>query len=199
MIRFSLTALCALTASGALAEGHAALSAAPSFGPRPAYLISQMTDGALKDELTACLGQQATASAFSIGHRGAAMMFPEHTAQSYSAAAGMGAGIIECDVTFTSDLELVCRHAQNDLATTTNIVTSDLAGNCTTPFTPASGDTAASAECRTSDLTLAQFQTLRGKMDASNGKATTAEEFLGGTAGWRTDLYATNGTLMTHA
>ena len=24
----------------------------------------------------------------------------------------MGAGILECDVTFTKDLELVCRHAQ---------------------------------------------------------------------------------------
>ncbi len=37
-------------------------------------------------------------------------------------------------------------------------------------------------------------------MDASNPKATTVEEFMGGTAAWRTDLYsgATSGTLMTH-
>jgi glycerophosphoryl diester phosphodiesterase len=27
----------------------------------------------------------------------------------------MGAGIIECDVTFTKDRELVCRHDQRDL------------------------------------------------------------------------------------
>ena len=35
----------------------------------------------------------------------------------------MGAGIIECDVTFTKDRELVCRHSQCDLHTTTNILT----------------------------------------------------------------------------
>jgi glycerophosphoryl diester phosphodiesterase len=34
----------------------------------------------------------------------------------------MGASVIECDVTFTKDAELVCRHAQCDLHTTTNIV-----------------------------------------------------------------------------
>ena len=34
----------------------------------------------------------------------------------------MGAGIVECDVTFTKDKQLVCRHAQNDLHTTTNIL-----------------------------------------------------------------------------
>jgi len=38
-------------------------------------------------------------------------------------AGGMGAGIIECDVTFTKDRELVCRHSQCDLHTTTNILT----------------------------------------------------------------------------
>jgi len=48
---------------------------------------------------------------FSIGHRGAALQFPEHTRESYVAAARMGAGILECDVTFTKDRELVCRHS----------------------------------------------------------------------------------------
>ncbi|MEO0916480.1 MAG: glycerophosphodiester phosphodiesterase, partial [Pseudomonadota bacterium] len=94
---------------------------------------------------------------------------------------------------------LVCRHAQNDLHTTTNILVTDLADQCTTPFSPASGDTAATAECRTSDITLAEFQTLEPKMDASDSSATTAEEYLGGTANWRTDLYVDNTTLMTHA
>jgi glycerophosphoryl diester phosphodiesterase len=28
------------------------------------------------------------------------MMFPEHTAEGYTAAAQMGAGIVECDVTY---------------------------------------------------------------------------------------------------
>jgi len=127
-------------------------------------------------------------------------MFPEHTVESNVAAARMGAGILECDVTFTKDKELVCRHAQNDLHTTTNILASDLAAKCTKPFTAASGDQEASVECRTSDITLAEFTTLKGKMDAANAKATTVEGYMDGTAGWRTDLYATTaGTLMTHA
>jgi len=48
----------------------------------------------------------------------------------------MGAGILECDVTFTKDLELVCRHSQCDLHTTTNILTTPLAAKCSVPFSP---------------------------------------------------------------
>lgn len=170
-----------------------------SYGPRPAYLIGQMTDSPLKEQLTQCLGQTPARSDFSIGHRGAPLMFPEHTVESYTAAAHMGAGILECDVTFTADLELVCRHAQNDLHTTTNIVATGLGEKCTVPFTPASGDTPASAECRTSDLTLEEFRTLSPKMDAADRSATTPEAYLGGTAGFRTDLYTHGATSMTHA
>ncbi len=35
-------------------------------------------------------------------------------------------------------------------------------------------------------------------MDASNPNARTPQEFLGGTANWRTDLYSTGATLLTH-
>ncbi|MCX9158307.1 glycerophosphodiester phosphodiesterase family protein [Niveibacterium sp. 24ML] len=177
-------------------------------GPRPFFLVDEMTNSPLKQRLQWCAQRinQYRPSEFSIGHRGAAMQFPEHTRESYIAAARSGAGIVECDVTFTKDKELVCRHAQNDLHTTTNILVTPLAAKCTKPFVPASFDAAgnmtapASAECRTSDITLAEFKTLRGKMDASNPRARTAAEFLGGTANWRTDLYAgpTSGTLMTH-
>lgn len=171
-----------------------------TYGVRPFYLIDQMRDGDLRDQLEACMMQSPSVSQFSIGHRGAPMQFPEHTVESNVAAAQMGAGILECDVTFTGDLELVCRHAQNDLHTTTNILATDLADTCITPFTPASGDEAATAECRTSELTLAEFMTLTPKMDAADGTATTVEAYLGGTADWRTDLYsATPATLMTHA
>jgi len=111
----------------------------------------------------------------------------------------MGAGILECDVTFTVDKELVCRHAQNDLHTTTNILVTDLASKCTAPFSAAEGEATATAECRTSVLTLTEFQTLTPKMDAANGAAQTVEEYLNGTASWRTDLYADNTSLMTHA
>lgn len=168
-------------------------------GPRPYYLIDQMAEGPLKEKLEACIGLPLKKTDFSIGHRGAPLQFPEHTVESYKAAALMGAGIMECDVTFTKDKELVCRHAQNDLHTTTNILATDLAGKCTKGFSPADGSTKASAECRTSDLTLAEFKTLNGKMDAADRSATTVEAYMDGTAGWRTDLYAKTGTLMTHA
>ena len=46
---------------------------------------------------------RSSATDFSIGHRGAALQFPEHTKESYEAGARMGAGILECDVTFTKD------------------------------------------------------------------------------------------------
>lgn len=177
-----------------------AFAAEVEVGPRPYYLIDQMQQSELKEKLLACSAMDFKKSDFSIGHRGAPMQFPEHTKQSYAAAARMGAGIMECDVTFTKDKELVCRHAQNDLHTTTNILATDLAPNCTTGFTPASGDKKASAECRASDVTLAEFRTLKGKMDAAYQSAKDVASYLDGTAGWRTDLYSAEvGTLMTHA
>lgn len=175
-------------------------------GPRPYFLVQDMEDGPLKDQLASCAAAPIRRTDFSIGHRGAALQFPEHTRESYEAAARMGAGIVECDVTFTRDKELVCRHAQNDLHTTTNILLTPLAARCTQPFVPATFDAAgnlltpATAECRTSDLTLAEFKTLRGKMDAFNPRARTAAEYVGGTANFRTDLYSgpSSGHLMTH-
>ena len=174
-------------------------------GPRPYFLVDDMDPSPLKTALQQCSEEPIKKTDFSIGHRGAALQFAEHTQESYEAAARMGAGIVECDVTFTKDKQLVCRHAQNDLHTTTNILSTPLAKKCTTGFTPAvfNADgtlkTAASAECRTSDITLAEFKTLQGKMDAFNPRATTVEEFMGGTPSFRTDLYASRGTLLTHA
>ena len=172
-------------------------------GPRPFYLIQGMDEGPLKHRLMQCQDGPFRRTDFSIGHRGAALQFPEHTQESYESAARQGAGIVECDVTFTKDGQLVCRHAENDLHTTTNILVTPLAEKCTKKFTPATFDvtgkrlTPATAECRASDLTLAEFKTLTGKMDASNPDARTPAEFLGGTASWRTDLYTGRGTLMT--
>jgi glycerophosphoryl diester phosphodiesterase len=170
-------------------------------GPRPFWLVDDMDEGPLKSRLQACRTERMKASDFSIGHRGAPLQFPEHTMESYVAAARMGAGILECDVAFTKDRQLVCRHAQDDLHTTTNIVAiPELNAKCTQPFVPAdpANGTPARAECRTSDITLAEFKTLEGKMDAYNPMATTPEEYLGGTANWRTDLYASRGTLLSH-
>ena len=170
-------------------------------GPRPFYLVNDMDESALKKKLQSCANGPFKKTSFSIGHRGAPLQFPEHTKESYEAAAKMGAGILECDVTFTKDKQLVCRHSQCDLHTTTNILATPLASKCSQPFSPfdpVSGK-AASANCCTSDITLAEFKTLQGKMDAFNPKATTPADYLQGTANWRTDLYASKGTLLTHA
>jgi glycerophosphoryl diester phosphodiesterase len=175
---------------------------AVQLGPRPYFLVEDMADSPLKRKLASCSEDAMRPSDFSIGHRGAPLQFPEHTRESYVAAARMGAGIIECDVTFTKDRQLVCRHSQCDLHTTTNILAVPaLAAKCRrgfSPYDPAT-QTPASAECCTSDITLAELRTLCGKMDASNPKATTVAEYLGGTAPFRTDLYSACGTLMTHA
>ncbi|KAG5929889.1 hypothetical protein E4U42_004081 [Claviceps africana] len=169
-------------------------------GPRPYYLVNNMTDGPLKSKLDSCQEMTMRPSTFSIGHRGGAcLQFPEHSRESTMAGARMGAGILECDVTFTKDRQLVCRHSQCDLHTTTNIVTLPaLNAKCTKPFVPASADgkEPASAKCCTSDLTLAEYKSLCAKMDAFNATATNPHDFLGGVPGWRTDLYATCGTLM---
>ena len=176
------------------------MSAEPiQLGPRPFYLVDQMADGSLKEKLASCRAGPFAKSDWSIGHRGAPLQFPEHTKESYVAAARVGAGIIECDVTFTKDRQLVCRHSQNDLHKTTDILSTPLAAKCTKPFIAALGDQPASAECRTSDITVAQFNTLNGKMDAENNWAQSVEEYQNATAGWRTDLYSSTGTLMTHA
>lgn len=178
-------------------------------GPRPFFLVNDMKESALKRKLLSCSQGPFSKTDFSIGHRGAALQFPEHTLESYEAGARMGAGILECDVTFTQDLELVCRHAQNDLHITTNILLTPLAEKCSVPFTPAviGSDgtliTPARGECRTTDITLAEFKTLTGKMEtpqAGNPRALTPEDFIGGTPNFRTDLYSgpTSGHLMSH-
>ena len=175
-------------------------------GPRPLYLVDQLSDGPLKDTLDNCARRKKTfePSNFSIGHRGAPLRFPEHTLESYLAAANMGAGVIECDVTFTRDRELVCRHAQCDLHTTTDIAATPLAGKCRVPPVLAADGTltnAADIRCCASDITLAEFKRLQGKMDAADKTATSIEAYLAETPDDSTGLPAgaVRGTLLTHA
>jgi glycerophosphoryl diester phosphodiesterase len=162
-------------------------------GPRPFFLVQGMDASPLKSKLLKCQNGPFRRTDFSIAHRGAALQFPEHTKESYEAGARMGAGIVECDVTFTKDGQLVCRHDECDLHTTTNIVDTPLNASCTVPWSGANSG----PRCCASDITLAQFKTLKGKMDASAPAATTAAGYLGGTATWRTDLYTSRGTLLT--
>ncbi|HBH33886.1 MAG TPA: glycerophosphodiester phosphodiesterase [Psychrobacter sp.] len=171
-----------------------------SYGSRPMYLVDDMDESPLKKQLKSCEGQIAKKTDFSISHRGAPLQYPEHTLDGYMAAARMGAGVLECDVAFTKDKQLVCRHAQNDLHTTTNILSTPLAKKCSTPpKIDAKGKltNADSIECRTSDLTLAEFKSLKGKMDAADTKATTLNNYINATAPWRTELYNQNGKLLS--
>lgn len=166
-------------------------------GTRPAELAAGLDDGDLRQALTEHAPRSFRRSDFSIAHRGAPLRYPEHTRESYLAAARQGAGYVECDVTFTGDFELVCRHSQCDLHTTSNILATPLANKCQVPFTPArlhpdgSVAEAATARCCTSDLTLQEFLSLEGKTDFFDPAATGVSEFLG--------QETVRGTLMSHA
>ena len=177
--------------------------AAVQLGPRPFFLVDDMTDGPLKNELESAPRPVQT-SDFSIGHRGAALQFPEHTRESYDAAARMGAGILECDVTFTKDRELVCRHAQCDLHTTTNILARRW---------PRSARSRSRRPCSTRTATLTrrrrrvphQRHHARRVQDAArqdgrvDPRAHTVAEYLGGTpTSAPTSTRPTSGTLLTH-
>ncbi len=176
-------------------------------GPRPFYLVDGMDEGKLKRRLSQCQDGPFYRTDFSIAHRGAALQFPEHTRESYEAGARQGAGIVECDVTFTKDGGLVCRHSDCDLHTTTDILTSPLRNRCERqwtgafdgdwggPFNPA--DPGAGPKCCTWNLTLDEFKTLRGKMDAADPAASSLAGYMNATAPWRTDLYTGRGTLLT--
>jgi glycerophosphoryl diester phosphodiesterase len=164
-----------------------------------------MDEGPLKRRLEQCENGPFYRTDFSIGHRGAALQFPEHTKESYEAGARQGAGIVECDVTFTKDGKLVCRHSDCDLHTTTNILTSSLRDKCERPWGAAGGwdgpfdpnNPNAGPKCCTWNLTRGEFKTLRGKMDGGNPSATTLSGYMNATASWRTDVYTGRGTLLT--
>ncbi len=193
-----IVALSPLAVSADQNSAHSSAVRNIQLGPRPFYLVEDMQKSALKTELQQCSEGPFYKTDFSIGHRGAALQFPEHTKQSYEAAARMGAGIVECDVTFTKDKELVCRHSQCDLETTTNILETNLAGKCSVQPDFASATPYKNVKCCTSDITVAEFKSLKGKMDAGNRNAKTLTEFLNATPSFRTDLYSANGTLLTH-
>ncbi len=198
-MRFAKPLLVLAMATTALLSFATQANESVQLGPRPFFLVDDMPSGDLKTALKQCENGPFSKSDFSIGHRGAPLQFPEHTKESYEAGARMGAGILECDVTFTKDKELVCRHAQCDLHTTTNILATPLAEKCSVKPDYNSATPFKNVKCCTSDITLAEFKTLQGKMDAGNPNAKTLAEYLDSTANWRTDLYSGRGTLVTHA
>ena len=196
----ALTAGLAAAAPSSIGRSNSHAITNIQVGPRPFYLVEDMADSPLKSKLQSCTEKPIQpAQPFAIAHRGGPLQFPEHSREGMLAAARMGAGVVECDVAFTADRQLVCRHSQCDLHTTTNILTiPELNAKCTKPFSPASGDKPADARCCTSDITLAEFKSLCAKMDSSSASATTPQEYQGGLEAWRTTLYATCATPMEH-
>ena len=164
---------------------------------RPAALLSLLGDGDLKTALSSCDASSVPRTRFSIAHRGAPLRLPEHSREGYLAAVDQGAGIVECDVTFTADAEPVCRHSQCDLHTTTDILATDLAASCSVPPDLDSDAPFADVRCCASDLTLVEYSTLRAKRDGADAEAATLDAYLAGTPGWTDDPAADYGTVMT--
>ncbi len=174
--------------------GGLALAQPARLGPRPFYLLDKMAPGPLHERLAACANKTAEypRSPLAIGHRGAALFFPEHTREGYLAAVRQGAGFVECDVVPTKDGELVCRHSDRDLAETTNILATPLAKRCRKGFSPGR-----KPDCRTSDLTLAEFLSLEGWPEGHDERARKPQDYFRAAAAWRTLAYAP-GTVTSH-
>jgi len=175
-------------------------------GTRPSELISGLDNAALRDRLASCEAGPFKRTEFSISHRGAPLGYPEHTAEGYRAAAAMGAGLIECDVTFTADLDLVCRHSQCDLHSTTNILQTPLAKKCSEPFEPAAygvdvseAGTPARAKCCTSDLNTNEFLSLCARHDYIDPNAQDVDTYLANPPTRVSVDPVACGTLVTHA
>ncbi|KAJ7389777.1 hypothetical protein OS493_029199 [Desmophyllum pertusum] len=67
-----------------------------------------------------CIAQKPDVRPLNIGHRGSSGRLPEHTLAAYRLAIKEGADVIECDVSITKDLKLICRH-ESWLNHTTNL------------------------------------------------------------------------------
>ncbi|WP_456446215.1 glycerophosphodiester phosphodiesterase family protein [Oceanithermus sp.] len=174
--------------------GGLALAQPAQLGPRPFYLLDRLAVGPLHERLAACAARTAAypRSPLAIGHRGAALFFPEHTREGYLAAVRQGAGFVECDAVPTRDGALVCRHSEGDLAETTNILSTPLAAKCRKGFRPGK-----KPDCRTTDLTLAEFLSLEGWPEGRNEDARKPEDYYRAAPAWRTLAYAP-GTVMSH-
>ena len=172
----------------------AAAAQPAQLGVRPFWLVERLEPGPLKDRLQACAAKTAdySRSPLAVGHRGAALFFPEHTREGYLAAVRQGAGFVECDAVPTADGELVCRHSDRDLAETTNILSTPLAAKCRKPFRPGR-----KPDCRTTDLTLAEFLTLEGWPEGRNEAARRPDDYYRAAPAWRTLAYSP-GTVMSH-
>jgi glycerophosphoryl diester phosphodiesterase len=124
----------------------------------------------IKTSLQTC-SNPLTTNAMSISHRGAPLVFPEHTMEGYQQAINDGAGWIECDTVPTKDMQMVCRHSTCDLASTTNVLSiPSLAAKCTVP----------GSKCCTYDFTLAEYSSLCGTSYGASGPHLQAKSWAPG-------------------
>lgn len=169
---------------------------------RVQYLVNDLEDSELKRRFTACLKKPLKRTAFSISHRGAPKKYLDHTRESYQAGLDQGAGVMECDVTFTADKALVCQHDQCQLHKTSNILLTPLAKKCSVPPMFENGQlvNGAQIKCCTSDITLAEYKTLRARVETTVANASTIKDSIGKTLVWASekDGYGPGGTLMSH-
>lgn len=191
-----------LALTGLLGTTTAApLSHSIQVGERPLYLSDRLAPGPLRDKLQQCDLSNISPQPFSIAHRGAPLLYPEHSLASYLAAIRQGAGVVECDVTFSQDKQLVCRHSQCDLHHTTDILLRpELAARCDQPFQPYNPETgaAASAQCCTSTFTLDEIQSLCARMEGFDPEAKSAVEYINGGPDWRSQLHGHCERPMSH-
>lgn len=170
----------------------------PTNATRPQILIASMRHSALKTALSACASKALSTPArpsLVLAHRGAPLRVPEHTVEGYRAAAAQGASFFECDVVFTKDKHLICRHKACDLHATSDVLLHDsLAAKCRRGFTPAQGVEAADALCCAADFSLDEIRQMRGKMDGVWGGAKNVRDFVWG----RGVADGPTGKLVTH-
>ncbi len=133
-----------------------------------------------------------------IGHRGVPARYPDESLEGVLAAAAFGAFGVECDAVPTREGALVCRHRADDLAETTDVLTSPWAGLCAEPFRPAGLFAPARARCRTLDLPLKAFFALGAWPEGKNERARRPEDYYRG-ARYPAALAQSPGHTLDHA
>ena len=143
-------------------------------GPRPLYLVDDMDESDLRAMLRRCAAGPFERTDFSIGHRGAPLQFPEHTRSRTGRRRAWAPASWSATSPSRRTRQLVCRHSQCDLHTTTNILAvPELAAKCRQPFTPrrsAARHSGVGHVLHERHHALAEFKRLEGRMDASRSR-----------------------------